>query len=237
MSIPPFHNSTKYANKLLYWVEGDSMERWEKKFNDANYQGFFKLNGWTHEHAIEYKFNSHGFRCKEFDNEASYIALGCSHTSGTGLPVEKTWPHLLFEMTNIPVLNLGVGGASLDTCFRLLDYYVNNLNILGVFVLEPEIYRFEMFIDETPTCFLPKHFEHSHPHLEIYKHWISSEENSAVALKKNRYCMQYICDMHNINLVSIEKSPTAYPDFARDLQHHGFESQKRFAETFYRLIK
>lgn len=60
---------------------------------------------------IEYIYNSHGYRCDEFDNQ-DILILGCSYTSGVALPVEKTWPYFLSKKMNMSYANLAKGGDS-----------------------------------------------------------------------------------------------------------------------------
>jgi hypothetical protein len=71
---------------------------------------------------VEYRFNSQGFRCIEFNHitKDSFVvlSLGDSNAEGYGLPVEHTWPHLLCEKLRPMVdsevcnLNLGLGASS-----------------------------------------------------------------------------------------------------------------------------
>jgi hypothetical protein len=71
---------------------------------------------------IEYRFNSQGFRCVEFDEipKDSFVvlSLGDSNAEGYGLPVEHTWPHLLCEKlrplvaSEVCNLNLGLSASS-----------------------------------------------------------------------------------------------------------------------------
>lgn len=71
---------------------------------------------------IEYRYNSQGFRCIEFNRipKGSYVvaSIGDSNVEGIGLPVEHTWPHLLCEKlrplidSEVCNLNLGLGASS-----------------------------------------------------------------------------------------------------------------------------
>ena len=102
---------------------------------------------------IEYKFNSHGFRCDEFSlpSELPIVFLGCSFTEGVGLHQHETWSYQLIEKIrnktnkNIPYWNLGLGGTGIDTQSRLLYFLTTILNIKVqyVFSLIPTISRRE----------------------------------------------------------------------------------------------
>ena len=60
---------------------------------------------------IKYKVNSDSCRSNEFNNN-NVLILGCSHTFGSGLPVEMTWPSILGKKINEDVANLEIGRAS-----------------------------------------------------------------------------------------------------------------------------
>ena len=232
----PKHNNSKYANKTLYWSGSDKLTQWQHHMTDPKYFQFFKENNWEQPEAITYQYNSHGFRCAEFNDTPSYLALGCSFTEGVGLAIEQSWPALLAQQLNQPVINLGVGASSLDTCFRLLDYYIDKLNILGVFVLEPPPDRFELFESGAPYGYCPQ--LHYTPHQElIYKQWILSDNNSYYNIKKNKYAMQCICNNNNIKLVSLPFTALCIKvdfisGYARDLMHPGPSSHIRVTDNF-----
>jgi hypothetical protein len=240
----PKHNNSVNAGRLCYWSGSDRKDVWLSNMKDPNHYEFFKKNRWDNEYAIEYNFNSHGFRCKEFDQSPAYLALGCSFTEGVGIPIEQTWPTLLAEQINQPILNLGVGGSSLDTCFRLLDYYIDKLNILGVFVLEPPPDRFEIFESNTPFTFTPNYDKSTvvTGEKELYQLWITAAKNTSYNIRKNNLAMKQLCDEKNIPITSIPLGITyqrtdfsKYPerDLARDLLHNGIIYQKSVADIFY----
>jgi hypothetical protein len=200
--------------------------------------------GWIDETLITYQYNSHGFRCKEFNNEPCYLALGCSYTEGVGLPVEQTWPVLLSTATNKSILNLGIGSASFDTCVRILDHYIDKLNILGVFLLQPHHGRLELFNKfDFPENFLPNqsHSDKSH----VYTEWISSDKNIEYNVKKNTYSIQYLCNTKNIPYLVLDIDAEEQlgnliitgEDHARDLWHSGISTQRRISNLFCNLIE
>jgi len=105
---------------------------------------------------IEYKFNSHGFRCDEFNivTTLPIVFSGCSITEGTGLHQHETWSYLLLEKirekTNkiIPYWNIGVAASSIDTQAEYLHWLTTtqNINIKFIFGLFPPIYRRDLRI-------------------------------------------------------------------------------------------
>jgi len=64
---------------------------------------------------IDYKVNSYGYRCPEFDTinwENSYVLLGASNIFGEGVLEDETINYYLQEMLGMPVINLGFAAAS-----------------------------------------------------------------------------------------------------------------------------
>lgn len=238
------HNNLFLANQTVYWAGTDSYDRWQKNMQDPVTRNQLDKYGWLNETSITYQYNSHGFRCKEFDNEPCYLALGCSHTEGTGLPVEQTWPVLLSTATNKPILNLGVSGCSFDTCVRILDHYIDKLNILGIFLLQPSHGRIEIFDKfNSPHPYLPSYCHIDKLH--IYKEWISSDKNIEYNIKKNTYSVRYLCDTKNIPCVILDMDADQQlsntiittEDLARDLCHTGVTTQRRISNLFCNLIE
>jgi hypothetical protein len=72
---------------------------------------------------VEYRFNSKGYRCEEYDPCAArrIVVAGCSYVLGVGLNVEETWPERLrrleaerlgLEASQVDLQNFAQGGAS-----------------------------------------------------------------------------------------------------------------------------
>ena len=136
---------TRRANLVEQWLSTDTLD----KFSLITESGpnLYKLGD------IEYKFNSRGFRCDEFDaaSDLPVLFLGCSITEGVGLRQHETWSYLLLEKirekTNkvIPYWNLGLAASGIDTQARLLHSLTTTLNgrIQFVFGLFPPLGRRE----------------------------------------------------------------------------------------------
>jgi len=238
----PVHFNTPMRRQTVYFNGADYKKWWENNLKDTNNHKFFEENGWLDEHAIPYTFNTHGFRCEEFDTRPSWLALGCSFTEGVGLGIEDVWPTLLAAQTNSHIWNLGVGSSSLDTCFRLLDYYIDKLNVQGVFLLTPPEHRVEIFSNGEPVICLPSEEYEKFP---LFKHWISDEINVTINVRKNLLAIQKLCDDAGVRLVtrSSDKDlagPPTNPNMhikARDLRHFGKFNQAHVADLFYEDYK
>ena len=74
----------------------------------------------------DYKVNSHGYRCPEWDpmpsGKKNVVVLGCSHTFGQGNADNEHWVHFLSQHNTerLRYWNLGQPGASADKVVRIL---------------------------------------------------------------------------------------------------------------------
>lgn len=81
---------------------------------------------------IEYKYNSWGYRTKNFEDlyDDYIVTFGCSFTEGIGLEYKDIWPIKLGEKLNLDVFNLGMGGTGIDFQFYntmlLHQFLINN---------------------------------------------------------------------------------------------------------------
>lgn len=227
-----YHKNIHYSNQTLYWSGSDTQELWKNHMNNSDTRKYLESMGWDNEYAIEYKFNSCGFRDDEFDQRPNCIAIGCSFTEGVGLQQENIWPTKLTEFLGIHVWNLGVGAGAADTCFRILDHYVKLLNPQAVFLLVPPLMRVELHIKNEVVSYVATDIGIPS---EI-KQWFSYEANGITNRYKNILAMKQICADSGIKLyiqdstgnISIDN------DVARDLMHFGKDTQKFIASNFYK---
>lgn len=109
----PYHQNQQYSKQTLNWLSCDSLENWTRNQR----QNFEKLKaaGWIDSDPITYQYNSHGFRCSEFNprpNGKLGLAFGCSNTEALGQYQELGWVNQLSDMLGETVWNLGVTGSS-----------------------------------------------------------------------------------------------------------------------------
>ena len=201
----PTHFYQQFASTTQLWDGTDSEENF--KANCKIEKNYKKLNdlGWLGPNVITYKYNSQGFRDAEFDQQPAGIALGCSHTMGTGVPVEHAWPSQLQSMLGQKVWNLGIGGAALDTCYRLLEYWIENLNVKFVVCAVPGIARYEVFNNNWSNILPSMPFDINNlDWLAGYqKNYLSHDQNSELNRRKNLQAMQHICNQYNLSLIHI----------------------------------
>lgn len=188
--------------------------------------------------CITYCYNTFGFRADEFDDRPAGIALGCSFTEGVGLPLGATWPAQLSSMLNQHIWNLGVSGGALDTCYNLLEYYIDALKPKFVVICAPPVNRFEFFQNETPirvmgaNVVLPALYE------SFFKEWFVTERNSQTNYRKNILAMQQLCSQHSVPFYHLSvDNDFALDQAARDLSHAGVGANQEFAIKMYQLME
>jgi hypothetical protein len=227
------------ANQEVDFCSGDTQELYERNFIEK-YSELEKYN-WI-KNKFTYKFNSHGFRCEEFTEDPSILFLGCSCTDGTGLPVENIWASIIAQSLGLKSFNLGQGGGSNDTAFRLGYHWIPKLQPKIVILLTPEEARFETVTPNQIYATHPSQFpKNKYNEIESYAlQWWSDDTNSYLNKMKNISALELICHKLNIKFIVRSVRNTMYHhtiyqrDFARDLGHPGVETNKKLAEFILR---
>lgn len=238
--VKPGHYNQEFAGTVQPWSGTDSQQRFQQNSADSQLRLQMMNLGWTGENAVpvSYRYNSEGFRDEEFDRTPAGIALGCSHTQGIGVDEQSTWPVQLSQLLGKKVWNLGIGGAALDTCFRVLEYWIQRLDVEFVVCCVPGVARYEVFRQGWQNVLpaMPVYPEW----LEQYqKNWITFEENGELNQRKNLLAMQQICDLHHVPFFYDVTGHNLWPDagWARDLMHCGRRGHAWFAEKMHEQIK
>jgi len=213
---------THNVNVTRYWCGSDSEENFKKNPKPGYDQT-----------SIVYKFNSHGYRTKEFEfnsDKKSIICIGCSFTYGTGINVEDSWPsHIERAFPEYNVYNLGVPGSSGDTIARILTNIENLLNPAMILILWPEIHRYEIYNENkimdvsskdknayTPTILIDSHFEA-----------LKQKNQAIISLLKDKF--NYAVFEHSTRTLPI------HVDNARD-NHPGPQSHRAIAQVFLNTV-
>lgn len=228
------HPWKDYANKTLNWLPMDTQERYNQNLKE-NFDLLHRF-GWI-DQQIEYKFNSHGFRTKEFMDLPSAVFLGCSHTAGVGLPVENTWPYYVSNNINLHCYNLAIGGGSNDLAFRISYYYLEKLKPKIVFLLSPEPARIEILTPNDVLSIIPNDKDQQVGY--YYKLFLSNDKNFILNQQKNILGIESLCNRLKIKFVYIDEPyaiETNSLDLARDLMHKGPESNFNLAQRFLNML-
>lgn len=122
-----------------------------------NEQNFNNIKGTRHQghpswqaNSFTYKYNSCGFRSREFNLDEMnpvILTLGCSHTVGVGVPQHDNWAEQFGRtyFSEYSVWNASLGGAGADTIARLAVNMIPIIKPSIVAILWPSLYRFETY--------------------------------------------------------------------------------------------
>jgi len=228
--MTPKHSNSSLANQEIPWHGTDLEELYQKNLSRNRSQ--LEQYNWI-DRPITYKFNSYGFRADEFDStDPGVMFVGCSHTLGMGLPIESTWAYQVSTALKLKNYNLGVGGASNDTAFRLAYHWIDQLKPDVVIFLSTERTRLELHIDDDQLYDLsvwPLGF----PIVDTFmQSWYSNDTNSNMNYLKNTLAIKQLCSDRNIKYVQQEALNITMIDRARDLQHYGEKTQRDIASMF-----
>lgn len=224
----------EYANQTLLWCQGDTEEMYNYNLKNDYYR--LLKNGWV-DRTIEYKFNSLGFRCDDFDDQPCIVFLGCSRTFGTGLPIENTFSYIVSKHLNLKCINLGLGGSSNDTAYRLGSHYIPKLNAKVVVMNCPPSSRLEIITNDSKFHFVTP--RSVFPQEVFYNAWVSGEANMYLNMQKNIAALNFICNQRNIKFVSVNSDNMMIPinpDSSRDLLHPGVRCNQIYAEKILKVI-
>ena len=240
--LAPPHFGKSHANNEFEWLPSDTKENYEKLIQEPEHCKYFAEMGWDQPGAITYKLNSHGFRCDEFSSGPYVLALGCSYTVGTGLPLHDTWAYKVGEALNLKVANLGWGGYSADTCYRLAEYWVPELRPDYVCMLTPPKSRFELLLEDghdlQVEVFMPQSESQFYNINDKYiKHWFLNEKNAEINQRKNTLAVRQLCLDLNIPCTVIDGNTYMSRSreevgYARDYMHSGPIAHKLIADKF-----
>jgi hypothetical protein len=226
----PRHNNFQYRGQTVYWSGSDNLERYQTNCKSSTKKQLLDQLGFT-DTNITYKYNSYGFRDEEFDHRLCGLAFGCSHTQGVGLPVNSTWTRILSDLSGTWVWNFGVAGSSLDTVFRLLDFWLPYFNPEFVVVCVPGSSRVEVFDHNNPETLLAGSHDHEDRLKNFYKLWASSDNNIDIARRKNLLAIEKLCNDRNIQLITNDSQQLCdCAANARDLLHAGPVGNREFAK-------
>jgi hypothetical protein len=92
---------------------------------------------------VEYEINSHGYRSPEFNKNNEVLVLGCSHTYGSGMPNEFTWPEVFSNSINKKYSRLAAPGDSIGAQVYKAFKYFEEIGNPEIVVATFPLYRLE----------------------------------------------------------------------------------------------
>ena len=229
------------------------------KYGYYNDRGLPESVAKNHSPIKDYKVNSHGYRCPEWepmpDGKKNVIVLGCSHTFGQGNADNEHWVHFLSQHNTerLRYWNLGQPGASADKIIRILYGTEKLLDPKIIIVCWPFWSRRERLgvYDESVMSYDNRmKFEDDHTDKNNFLKNVFFLEKFA---EKNN-CRTFHCfaqdSYHelipNLNVLQgytikncwpywdrfEQRVQYKEPSMAADGQHYGIEHHKRFAQIF-----
>lgn len=241
---PPWHFGVQHAGTINNWLPSDTEDHYKQLIKDSAHRDYFEEQGWNQPGAITYKINSHGFRCDEFNTEPCMIALGCSFTLGTGLPLDDIWPTLVGQALGFKVYNLAWGGNGADTCFRLAEYWLPRLSPKLVCMLTPPEARIELLLDSVSwnksEVFMAESQSVWFSPTDIYlKHWFVNDENARLNSLKNKLAIKELCNQQQIPFIAYDSMKEMSKrreevGYARDYMHAGPIGHRMLADKIIR---
>ena len=243
--MKPLHDWSYVAGQTINWINPDSKENYQRHIADPANRSLLQQFGWIDQH-IDYTFNSDGFRTDEFDNRDNFVTIGCSFTQGVAVNREDTWAQLVSDQLGLSVFNLGVAGASADTCYRIIKYYAPILRPKFVVFLEPRHNRTELHHNDhqKPYVINWAYDTESWGNNNYIKTWLGNDSNMQLHAEKNRAAITQVCDQLDIPVVMY--APNDYidlisdknqHDLGRDLLHPGRKNNRAFAQIVYDCVK
>jgi len=238
-SPPPWHSGVQHANSVLDWLPTDTKESFEKMMQDPAHREYFSNLGWDKLGTITYKINSYGFRSEEFEiGSDSIVALGCSYTHGTGLPIEATWPSLVGKHLGLKVYNLAWGGTSADTCFMVGQYWIPVLKPKLVVMAAPPKDRIDITLATGHPEFqtiLPATTVGEFGSDNFIKHWFANERNGQLNNAKNKLAVKALSNNLGIPCLTYNAhdwfaKSREEVGYARDYMHAGPRGHEILAE-------
>ena len=225
------------SNKTVNWFGPDSLERYNH--NRIHNSFVMKNNKWFDAQPFSYSFNNEGFRCGNFSSNPSVMFLGCSHTFGIGMPLEKSWPQLVANSLELENVNLSWPGTSNDTAFRTAYKYIDRIKPKIVILLSPAVARCDLVINDTEVItFHPSDEvqETSSEYKKFYESWMSSDANIEMNRLKNILAIKQLCELSDIKFISYNFEEVGFLDLARDLLHFGVNTHLSLSKQILKFV-
>ena len=249
MSLDQELIGSEFVDKTILWDGGNDRPDYVRKQKKK-----LGKNWYYYDKDIEYKYNTNGFRCPEFntlDWTNSIVIFGCSDACGVGNTVEDTVAGKLESLLGIPVINLGISGTSIDhACYNSLCLNEHYPNPKAVVHIWSGLGRYAEFNPEGRD---PN--EHYYP--VFGKRW------QVVNIRPTgvRYCNKHNWEIRNMFYIKADrqiwKNKTIYYettffektakeldidwleriDYARDFDHPGHQSNQLMAELIAKNLK
>ena len=255
---------TRY-NLINYWGELTKIHsQTDSTFGDEiRINQTFKTFQTDGSGTIEYRLNEHGYRSdenyyeliKENSSIKYILCLGCSHTEGIGVDVNKRWSEVLGKKLGLKVMNLGLTSASEvwnQFCWSNLDFMRPHLNEpMYICSLQPPNRRLTVMGGNRVTFFQDFNWKTNASDGTLSYHSIPEDKTWEIIephedTKDNQHINDFYYNTFDLGWKSICKSEgiinldwhvlgEEYP-VAADGMHFGDKWHKEIADLFYKEI-
>jgi hypothetical protein len=225
------------VSDIVRWTGGDSQVQYQTNVVTQSDDWYYKAR------PITYSFNSLGHRSKEIEdlNKENYILfLGCSHTMGVGLELEKTYPHIISQQLDCDYYNMGLPASGIDVLeYNLLMWFAKvNIAPKAVVIQWPDHSRFASYIPANAKDHLIERGSWAKD--DSTEQFIISSEISGLAHARKLLTMKIVQSVVKVPLIqciftsqpifSIYDLQLRQVDRARDLAHAGIKSHQAWSE-------
>lgn len=224
------------TNTCFFWEHPGAEKQFEEDSKTMPSDWFFNTA------EISYKINSLGHRSKELEetNLDNYILFtGCSHTEGTGMPVELTYPQLLANKFNCDYYNLALGATGIDVALHNLAIWFSAIEKKpkAVIIQWPDFTR---TITGTASNLQPRGLWHANDDYNTFVNLGIDLEFFEAKKVMTHHLVQAMIKVPVVyfglqKVIPFDDNTIIGPviDKARDLAHPGIESHQLFAESIH----
>lgn len=232
-----------HSNIVLPFIGGDTEKQFIDRLPNMPDDWYYRTN------PITYSFNELGHRSKSFKDidQSNYILfIGCSHTMGVGLEVEKTFPYLLSEKLNMDYYNLAIPATGIDVVeYNLLTWFFKmNKKPKLVVVQWPDHSRFAEY-DSLHDRVIERGSWHTEPN---YISFVVNSEDTGLFYARKAISTRLIktvcqnvptitCNFGSQHQYEIQNLCMKTLDKARDTGHAGIKSHAYFTEILLHDIE
>ena len=143
--------------------------------------------------------------------------------------------------------NLGLGGGSIDACFRFAYHWIPKLKPDIVVLIQPDSARIEWYHKTKHfshwVSLIPFSYKRWPNYLNFYESWTSANINMKLHTESNTLAIKQICNNNNAKFLNffngdiLHQAGDPYKkDLARDLQHPGVKTNKKAARIILDAI-
>lgn len=212
---------------------------------------------------IEYKLNSNGYRAPEWseiDWPNTVAVFGDSNVFGPGLWYKETVVGLLEEHLNLPVVNIGAIGTSID--FSILNQTVlheNNIKpkaVINIWTLPDRMYYYSTDVNNCWNLggwilnegngMAPDRAERIKPIIPMFKEWHLHPDNALHHMRSQMRLCRQSWKLAGVPMLEfswflptakeINKDPLPRLDVTGDRSHPGPKSNSGAADVIYKEL-